>query len=41
MNGEILQEITAPRNGFLFTLREHPLIYPGDLLARIALKEMD
>ena len=41
MNGKILQEITASENGFLFTLREHPLIYPGDLLARIALKEMD
>ena len=41
MNGKILKEIIAPNNGFLFTLREHPLVYPGDLLARIALKEMD
>ena len=41
MNGKILKEIIAPDNGFLFTLREHPLVYPGDLLARIALKEMD
>ena len=41
MNGKILKEIIAPNNGFLFTLREHPLVYPGDLLARIALKEME
>jgi predicted deacylase len=41
MNGKILKEIIASDNGFLFTLREHPLVYPGDLLARIALKEMD
>lgn len=41
MNGKILKEIIAPDNGFLFTLRDHPLVYPGDLLARIALKEMD
>ena len=41
MNGKILKEIIAPDNGFLFTLREHPIVYPGDLLARIALKEMD
>jgi predicted deacylase len=41
MNGKILQEIIVSKNGFLFTLREHPLVYPGDLIARIALKEMD
>lgn len=39
-NGEILQEVTAPESGFLFTLREHPLVYPGAPLARIATKEM-
>ena len=39
-DGEILQEVTAPKSGLLFTLREHPLVYPGAPLARIALKEM-
>ena len=40
-NGEILQEVTAPESGFLFTVREHPLVYPNAPLARIALKDMD
>ena len=40
-NGEILQEITAPETGFLFTIREHPLVYPGAPVARIARKDMD
>jgi predicted deacylase len=35
-NGLILQEVTAPESGFLFTVREHPLVYPGALLGRIA-----
>jgi hypothetical protein len=33
--------VTAPETGFLFTLREHPLVYPGSPLARIAIKETD
>lgn len=40
-DGEVVQEVTAPESGFLFTLREHPLVYPGAPLARIALKEMN
>ena len=40
-NGEVLQVVTAPINGFLFTIREHPLVYPGALLARIAQKDID
>jgi uncharacterized protein len=39
-NGETLQKITATENGFLFTIREHPLVYPGALLGRIAKKIM-
>ena len=35
-NGKTLQEITATEDGFLFTMREHPLVYPGALLGRIA-----
>ena len=40
-DGEILQEVTAPKNGLLFTIRENPLVYPGVSLARIAQKNMD
>ena len=35
-NGLTLQEVAAAEGGFLFTVREHPLVYPGALLARIA-----
>ena len=35
-NGLLLQEVTAAESGFLFTVREHPLVYPGALLGRIA-----
>jgi predicted deacylase len=35
-NGQTLQEVTAVESGFLFTIREHPLVYPGALLGRIA-----
>ncbi len=37
-DGEILEEVFAEQDGLLFTLREHPLIYSGALLARIALE---
>ena len=40
-DGGLLQKVTAPETGFLFTLREHPLVYPGSPLARIAIKETD
>lgn len=40
-DGEVLQEITAPESGLLFTIREHPLVYPGSPLARIARKSME
>jgi len=39
VTGETLEQIVAPGNGLLFTLREHPLAYAGALLARIALDE--
>ena len=35
-NDQTLQEVTASESGFLFTIREHPLVYPGSLLGRIA-----
>lgn len=37
VKGVILEEVTAPGNGLLFTLREQPTIHSGALLARIAL----
>ena len=39
-DGEVLQEVTATESGFLFTIREHPLVYPGTPLARIARENM-
>ena len=35
-NGKTLQEVAAVESGFLFTVRKHPLVYPGALLGRIA-----
>lgn len=31
----VLQELRAPTSGLLFTLREYPLVYPGNLIARV------
>lgn len=33
--GTVLERVTAPRAGLLFTLREYPVVYPGSLLARV------
>jgi predicted deacylase len=33
--GEELEIVVSPADGLLFTLREHPLVYPGSLLARV------
>ena len=41
VNGSILEEIFAPSAGFLFTLRKHPLVYPGAPVARIAMEDED
>lgn len=35
LTGEVIQTITAPTSGLLFTLREYPVVYPGSLVARI------
>ncbi|MCR5215378.1 MAG: succinylglutamate desuccinylase/aspartoacylase family protein [Lachnospiraceae bacterium] len=35
MEGRVIQEVRAPHDGFVFTLREHPVVYAGDLIARI------
>jgi len=39
VNGVILEEVTAPGNGLLFTLREQPAVHSGALLARVALDQ--
>lgn len=37
--GTVLEEVTAPGNGLLFTLREQPAVHSGALLARVALDQ--
>lgn len=41
LTGEILEEIRSPRDGFLFTLREHPVVYKGAIMARVCGGEQD
>ncbi len=40
LKGEVLETVTFPADGVLFTLREQPVTYQGAPLARIALKEI-
>ncbi|MFI3321815.1 MAG: M14 family metallopeptidase [Rikenellaceae bacterium] len=35
LTGEILERITAPKAGLLFTIRAYPVVYEGSLIARI------
>ncbi len=35
LTGEILQSVKSPIKGYLFTIRAHPIVYEGSLLARI------
>lgn len=39
VQGKILETVTFPADGVLFTLREQPVTYEGAALARIALKD--
>jgi predicted deacylase len=39
VRGVVLEEVTAPANGLLFTLREQPAVHSGNLLARVALNQ--
>jgi predicted deacylase len=39
VHGEILEDITSPEKGLLFTIREQPLVYEGSLMARVAINE--
>lgn len=35
LTGDVLEEILAPRAGYLFTLRAHPVVYKGGIMARL------
>ncbi len=35
INGTVEQEITAPADGLIFSLREYPIVYEGSVIARI------
>ena len=39
--GEIMESITAPSQGLLFTIREYPVVDEGSLLARILKREVE
>ncbi|MCM1308133.1 MAG: M14 family metallopeptidase [Butyrivibrio sp.] len=35
LTGDVLEEIVSPKDGFLLTLREHPVVYRGAIMARV------
>jgi hypothetical protein len=35
VTGKVLQRVISPNGGFVFTLREHPVVYKGDIIARV------
>lgn len=35
LTGDVLEEIISPKDGFLLTLREHPVVYRGAIMARV------
>lgn len=37
LTGDVLEEIVADKDGFLLTLRAHPVVYKGAIMARICL----
>lgn len=41
LRGEILSTITAPRSGWLFTIREYPVVDQGSLIARIFTRKLE
>lgn len=40
-DNKVVQEIIAPHDGLLFTIREFPMVYEGALLARILVQEVE
>ncbi len=39
LTGEVLENVEAPVDGLLFTMRSYPIVYEGSLLARIFYKQ--
>ena len=39
LHGEILETITAPMDGILFTIREYPVVDEGSLVGRLLREE--
>lgn len=35
LTGEVIEEIISPKDGFLLTVREHPVVYKGAIMARV------
>lgn len=35
LQGKVLSDVRAPKDGFLFTIRAYPIVYEGSLMARI------
>ena len=40
LSGKILDEITSPVDGILFTIREYPIVDEGSLIGRLLRKEV-
>ena len=40
LTGKLLSDITAPADGWLFTIREYPMVEEGSLMGRILKKEV-
>ncbi|MEE1027471.1 MAG: succinylglutamate desuccinylase, partial [Agathobacter sp.] len=39
LSGQVLDEVTAPIDGFLFTIRDYPVVDEGSLIGRILRRE--
>lgn len=35
LTGDVHQIVESPESGFIFTLREYPIVYEGSLIARV------
>ncbi len=40
LSGQVLTEVTAPRDGLLFTIRDYPVVDEGSLIGRLLAKEV-
>lgn len=39
LTGEVVENVTSPENGWLFTVREYPLVMEGSLIGRVLTKK--